>query len=622
MAILGCVSRRTSPFHLSDQELSCEEAHHATGKPAGSSPVYATIRPRHPFLSINYPFVTARSAKASAKGKRLFHERRLVFPSVPSLLTTAAVLVIIFVITLLLQRASGAYSGSFGAESDEASHYVTSIMVRDYLAQGLPGNPVTFAKNFYVHYPRVGFGLWPPLFHVGPGLWMLAFGVGRTSIMSLLAILTTIWAIVFYQLARPLLGTIGAVISAALLVMLPITQKMTSTVMPDMALAVIVLLAMAAYARYLENERTADAFSFGFWAAVALLVKYNALALALLPPLCVVITGRYYLLRRKNFWLPIAVVLVIAGPWYFIMRHFIFYAAEPGSVGATIGTAIGSNVRALVFIAGPIIFLLAVIGFAIQRTRVVRAQHQFQRKEWSVCTVAVGMILCIFLFHSLIYPIYDPRYLLPAIPPLLMLASLSVIYMYSVLSKRSNLAIAACLLVVMAHLASNFAVPKKKTSAYVKVMDAVAAAGLPRHGGVLVSADGVGEGMLTAEFAMRDLRPDHYIVRASKVLATQTLMGDQYQLKYKTPDQVMTLFDSIPIAVAVIQKCSPGKCGEHENILVEAATLYPDRWRLSSIIPDENGSPIRIYQIIGNESKAVRSLQIDMTNTLGTTVEK
>jgi hypothetical protein len=99
-------------------------------------------------------------------------------------------------------------------------------------------------------------------------------------------------------------------------------------------------------------------------------------------------------------------------------------------------------------------------------------------------------------------------------------------------------------------------------------------------------------------------------------------MGDNYQLKYKTPEEMMTALDAIPISVVVIQRCPKGKCGEHENLLIQAAQQYPERWRLSSAIPSESGSPILIYRISGNEDKAVRALHIDMTPTLGTTVEK
>lgn len=552
--------------------------------------------------------------------KHLFRDRQVTHRPLHLILRDAAVLLIILLVTLSLQWASGAHSAAFGAEPDEASHYVTSVMIRDYIAGGLPGNPVTFAKDFYIHYPRVAFGLWPPLFHVFSGLWMLAFGATRTSILFLLAAFTTAWAFIFYLISRTALGTIGAAVCAVLLVLLPVTQKSTSIVMLEIPFAVMMLLAMAAYARYLERERTADALVFGLCAAMALLVKYNALALALVPPLCVILTGRHYLWRSKSFWLPAAVVLIIAGPWCWTMRHLALYAADMGTRTPTLMTALAANAKNTVVVAGPVVFVLAVFGTVLIRSNIRRRPEDGSAKSYSLYVVAAAMILALFIFHTLIHRLYL-RYFLPAAPALMLLSRPSLEYLQSVFRKRTALTAATLSLVVGLHVASTFGVPLKKTSAYVKAADAVISSGLPHKGAVFVSADAEGEGMITAEFVMRDRRPDHYVVRASKVLATQDVMGDKYQLKYHTPEQVMMVLDSIPVAIVVMQRCPKGKCGQHENLLNEAAALYPERWRLSSVIPSEPASPILVYEIIGNETKTVQTLQLDMIRTLGTTID-
>ena len=336
------------------------------------------------------------------------------------ILRDAAVFLIIFLATLLLQRGSGAHSAAFGAEPDEPSHYVTGVMIRDYIARGLPGNPVTFAKNFYIHYPRVAFGLWPPLFHLLSGVWMLAFGTNRTSVMFLLVAFTTAWAFIFYLISRTAFGTIGAAVAAVLLVLLPVTQKNTSAVMLDIPLAVMMLLAMVAYARYLERERTVDALVFGLCAAMALLVKYNALALALVPPLCVILTGKHHLWRTKSFWLPAIVVLVIAGPWYLIMRHLVFYAGEStsGTRSPTIIAALAGNTRNMVVVAGPVVFVLAVAGTVLMCLNLRRRWENGNRKLYSLYVVSVAMVLALFVFHSFIHRYYL-RYLLPAAPALI-----------------------------------------------------------------------------------------------------------------------------------------------------------------------------------------------------------
>jgi len=431
----------------------------------------------------------------------------------------AAVFLILLLLTVSLQWRSGAHSAAFGAQPDEASHYVTGVMIRDYLARGLPGNPVAFAKNFYVHYPRVSFGLWPPMFHVLSGVWMLAFGTTRTSIMFLLVAFTTAWAFIFYLVSRKVLGPTGAVVAAVLLVLLPATQQSTAEVMLDVPVAVMILLAMAAYARYLDRERTVHALLFGLWAAMALLVKYNALALALVPPLCVILTGRHYLWRSKTFWLPVAVVLVIAGPWYVMMRHLGIYAANLGTHTPTLMRAVAGNARNMVLVAGPVVFVLAVFGSVLIYSNLGRRIGDGSRKLCSLYIVSAATVLALFVFHVVIYRTYL-RYFLPAAPALLILCRPSLDYLHSFLRNRTAVTVAALCLIVGVHLTATFGVSLKQTGAYVKAADAVIAAGLAHNGAVLVSADAEGEGMLTAEFVMRDRRPDHYVVRASKVLAT------------------------------------------------------------------------------------------------------
>jgi hypothetical protein len=42
----------------------------------------------------------------------------------------------------LLQILAGAWTGEFSGYPDEAAHFTTGLMLRDYIAQGLPGNPI------------------------------------------------------------------------------------------------------------------------------------------------------------------------------------------------------------------------------------------------------------------------------------------------------------------------------------------------------------------------------------------------------------------------------------------------------------------------------------------------
>src|ERR1700737_1922031 len=87
----------------------------------------------------------------------------------------ALVFLTLFGIVVSLQVASGAYHSEFGGYPDEPAHYVTSLMVHDYIAQMHWFSPTQFAEDYYAHYPKVAMGHWPPLLYVVQGAWMLIF---------------------------------------------------------------------------------------------------------------------------------------------------------------------------------------------------------------------------------------------------------------------------------------------------------------------------------------------------------------------------------------------------------------------------------------------------------------
>src|SRR5687768_1057590 len=73
-----------------------------------------------------------------------------------------AVFALLLAEVLLLQWLGGAYASGFGGHPDEAAHYVSSLMVRDFLPQAASGHPMQFAQSYYLHYPKVAIGNWPP----------------------------------------------------------------------------------------------------------------------------------------------------------------------------------------------------------------------------------------------------------------------------------------------------------------------------------------------------------------------------------------------------------------------------------------------------------------------------
>src|SRR5205823_3692724 len=92
----------------------------------------------------------------------------------------------------VLQRASGAFEAEFSGYPDEASHYMSGLLVRDYISAGFPADPWGFAQNAYLHYPYIGIGHWPPLFYALEGVWFLLFSSSRISALLFVATITAV----------------------------------------------------------------------------------------------------------------------------------------------------------------------------------------------------------------------------------------------------------------------------------------------------------------------------------------------------------------------------------------------------------------------------------------------
>ena len=72
------------------------------------------------------------------------HTPRLAFCTKWSLLLW----LLLLALATALQCHNGAYSSEFAGHPDEAAHVVTSLMIRDYLVEGLPSleSPISFAR--------------------------------------------------------------------------------------------------------------------------------------------------------------------------------------------------------------------------------------------------------------------------------------------------------------------------------------------------------------------------------------------------------------------------------------------------------------------------------------------
>jgi hypothetical protein len=87
-----------------------------------------------------------------------------------------ATVLVTALLVLLIQWKTGAWRDDFSATGDEASHFTSAVAMSQYFVSGEQiVHPYEFAFQYYLHYPKVAFGKWPPLFYVLSGVWFLVF---------------------------------------------------------------------------------------------------------------------------------------------------------------------------------------------------------------------------------------------------------------------------------------------------------------------------------------------------------------------------------------------------------------------------------------------------------------
>src|SRR6478735_7027388 len=54
-----------------------------------------------------------------------------------------------------IQLWAGAYRSERGLYSDESAHFMNGLVLRDYVRENPGQSPMTFAREYYSHYPKI-----------------------------------------------------------------------------------------------------------------------------------------------------------------------------------------------------------------------------------------------------------------------------------------------------------------------------------------------------------------------------------------------------------------------------------------------------------------------------------
>jgi 4-amino-4-deoxy-L-arabinose transferase-like glycosyltransferase len=544
--------------------------------------------------------VSAVSSGAAAPGApRVGARHGLGERSTTLTVPTLATLFVVFLAFLrFMQWRIGALQADFGGHPDEPAHYVTGLMVHDYIGGHLFAPPLRFALDYYIHYPNVGLGNWPPLFYVGESLWMFAFGTSRAAVLAFVAVAAALLAVAIARVAARELGIVPAVASAGLFLVLPTVREQFSLVGPDVLVSLLMFVAATTYGRYLQLPSVRNAIRFGVLASLAILTKGNGVALALVPAIALLLHRRWDLLRRASFWVPALVVLVMAGPWQ-VLTFRVSQSAFAGETGwAFFSTAIPFFLRAIEQDFGWPILLLALAG-AVH----VMRRPDVRESRW---VPIISLAVAVLLFHSVVPASMESRYMLSAFPSIVLLAGAGAVVVARQLPARWPL-LARQTLVAGAAAAAFAAVtdytPVRSYGAGA-VARAVVADTVMRNPVVLVSSENQREGAVVAELAARDRGGlERYVMRGGKVLARMDWLGRNYSALFTEEAALQAFLDSIPVGLVVLDT-SPGIHDySHHDLLRRTITNRPAEWQLIGTFAPSSSAPgagpLQLYRHLG-----------------------
>jgi hypothetical protein len=507
-------------------------------------------------------------------------------------------LLVVYLFIVICQVRSGCFLAEFG--DDEASHYISGLLVHDYILSGLHVSPLEYLKAYHSHYPIVGIGHWGPAFYGIEALWMLVFSPSRISVLLLSGVLTAALATLIYSYATSLLKMprLAGFFAAAAFSVCPIVQEGSNSVMLDMPIALLTFLAFSAYVRYVDTERWIYSALFGVLASVTMLVKGNGALLALLPPLFVILHWKWHLLRRWSFWVPVPLVGLLAGPWYFLTYGQVA-AGFRYSWGLEYSkTALVENSVLLFGALGPVVAVLAVIGLVFGWRHLSNGASSHFRS-------IVALFAAVWIFQTIIPAAIQDRYLAPLLPSAFLLAALGGLILATFIGRRVSPAYAAAAVFAVAAVSM---VPialdvEPKPREGIREMAELAWQNRPMANPVvLIVASEPAEAAAVAELAMIDpARPSLFAVRGSRLLGGGGYNRQDYVPRFADAHEVAAQIQSAHVPLVLYQ---PDPGGWEHVAQVEAArreAAVP--WQVVGSV-ERNGITGSVYRLPGADGAA------------------
>jgi 4-amino-4-deoxy-L-arabinose transferase-like glycosyltransferase len=456
--------------------------------------------------------------------------------------------------------------------TDAATFALNGELIRDYFASGFAQSPMTFAQEWFMRYPALTIGFYPPIFPAAEAIVFALFGFSHPAAQATVAAFSAVAAYGAYLTARPALPPLAAAAAALLIFATPDVLLWSRQVMMELPALAFLLLAAAAFLRYQSVGGTRRLLLAVLLVLCAVYTKQTEIFAAPAFIAALLIKDGLSALRNRSCWLAAALGAIGLLP---LVAFSLVFASQlidtaAGQAAHLSFAAFTTYARALPEIVGwP--SLIGALGYFV----LLAVRGLPRGAERQLVTLMIAWFVADYLFISTTAH-FEPRYgLALAVPP----AILSVLLVTRLAGRRlgSSAALAAGATLFGVMIATHHV---NRMSGY----DAVAAFVLDHSAqDDVVLFHGNESKNFVFSVRMRSPSPKIYIARAEKFLVKYSIIRD-----YGITDNnlssadIAALIDRKGISTVVLQ---PDFWTDQPSIMRLQALVYSDRFEQIAEFP-------------------------------------
>lgn len=458
---------------------------------------------------------------------------------------------VFFFEAILFQWVNGALDNEYTGFPDEAAHYVSSLLVSDYIVNGELEHPLYYAKEYYYHYPKVAIGHWPPVMYGLLGLWLIIFGTSRISAMCFMAATTAALATTVYYIGKKHLNKFSALFAPLLLISIPLIQEMGSVVMLEQMVTLLTVISSVFLASFLTTGRAIPGILFALFAATAILTRGTAWSIGLMPIIIMIIAWRFEMLKKPILWVSACIVLVLCLPWYIAMPSV--------NAGAFSGGSLFSMEYSLHAAPWFAMSTYLEIGFAITLLFILGVWAKIitpiisNEKMELIWPTLLAIVLSIYIMHVVIPADEAIRYMTTGIPSIILFAFAGLEWVLNKINLNKQSPIIYSVLLA-AYIVPQLNNSNQSTEGYVPAYNAAIKQIDSNQKSVLIASDVFGEGSVIAHASSQDDGLNNAVLRASKLLVSEDWIGRGTVNKYKNKQDLANILSEIPVDAIIIDK--------------------------------------------------------------------